>query len=126
MSANKGIWKLLNADAVMEHLAGYIETRVELLKLEVKEETVKIAAKLLSFLVVGFLVLMIVIFLSFTIAWLLNHYFESEFLGFAIVTGFYTLILVIALIFKSKFGLQRLLEQAFKQKTEGGLNKPKS
>lgn len=104
------LFKFLRIDAIIENLTGLIEARVELAKLEVKEEVAKVGAKIVAAIVFSFLLIMIIIFLSISVGALLNSVLESMFLGYVIVTGFYLLVLVLLIVFKAHIWLQQKLE----------------
>ena len=53
---------------------------------------------------------MIIIFFSLSIATLLNSILESMFLGYVIITGFYSLVLVLLIAFKAHIWLQQKIE----------------
>ena len=105
------LFKFLRLDAIIEHLTGLLETRIELAKLEVKEEVAKIGARIIAGMVFSFLLVMIIIFLSITAANLLNGLLGNMFVGYGIVTGFYLLVLVLLITFKAHVWLQHKIER---------------
>ena len=122
------LFKFLRIDAIIDSLTGLIEARVELAKLEIKEEIAKIGARIIAAIVFSFLVVMIIIFFSISMAALLNWVLESLFIGYAIVTGFYLLVLVLLISFKAHIWLQRKIEGVLinfvetKEEDESGSN----
>jgi uncharacterized membrane protein YqjE len=104
------LFKFLRVDAIIEHLSGLIEARLELAKLELREELAKMGASIIATIVLSFLGVLIIIFLSISLSTLLNDLLESKFLGYFIVTGFYTLILILLLIFNVRSWLQEKIE----------------
>lgn len=104
------LFKFLRVDAIIEHLTGLIEARLEIAKLEVREELAKIGASIIAIVVLSFLGVLIIVFLSFSIATLLNHILDSEFLGYFIITGFYSLVLILLLVFNVRSWLQNKIE----------------
>jgi Putative Actinobacterial Holin-X, holin superfamily III len=104
------LFKFLRLDAIIEHLTGLIEARLELAKLEIREEVAKVGARIISTIVLVFLLVMIIIFLSFSIATWLNSLTDSVYLGYFIVTGFYVLVLVLLIIFNVRIRLQQKIE----------------
>ncbi len=94
MADYKKLLSFLKVDSIFEDIVAIIEAKVELLKIELKEEAAKTASKLIGAIFFGIMVFLIVIFLSITIASLINHFMESDFWGYAIVTLFYVLLLV--------------------------------
>ncbi len=104
------LYKFLKIDAIIENLTALIEARLELAKLEIKEEVAKLGAKIIAGIVFAFLLVMIVIFLSISLATWLNYMLASMFLGYVIITGFYVLVLAILIAFKVRIWLQLKIE----------------
>ena len=104
------LFKFLRIDAIIENLTGLIEARLELAKLELKEEIAKAGARIIAGVVLAFLLVMIIIFVSITLAAWLNYLLGSMFFGYLIVTGFYLLVLVLLIAFKAHIWLQQKIE----------------
>jgi uncharacterized membrane protein YqjE len=79
---------------------GFVETRLELLKLEAKEESIKVIARLLTIAVIVLFGTLFFIFFSVMIAIILNHALDSAYLGFAILSAFFMLLLISVLVIK--------------------------
>jgi hypothetical protein len=104
------LFKFLRIDAILENLTGLIEARMELAKLEIKEEVAKVGARIIAGVVLAFLLVMIIIFMSITLATWLNYLLGSVFFGYLIVTGFYLLVLALLIAFKVHVWLQQKIE----------------
>ena len=104
------LFKFLRIDAIIENLTGLIEARMELAKLELKEEVAKAGARIIAGVVLAFLLVMIIIFVSIALATWLNYLLESMFFGYLIVTGFYLLVLGMLIAFKAHVWLQQKIE----------------
>ena len=104
------LFKFLRIDAIIENLTGLIEARMELAKLELKEEVAKAGARIIAGVVLAFLLVMIIIFVSIALATWLNYLLGSMFMGYLIVTGFYLLVLVLLIAFKAHVWLQQKIE----------------
>ena len=104
------LFKFLRIDAIIENLTGLIEARMELAKLELKEEVAKAGARIIAGVVLAFLLVMIIIFVSIALATWLNYLLGSMFIGYLIVTGFYLLVLVLLIAFKAHVWLQQKIE----------------
>ena len=104
------LFKFLRIDAILENLTSLIEARMELAKLEIKEEVAKVGARIIAGVVLAFLLVMIIIFMSITLATWLNYLLGSVFFGYLIVTGFYLLVLVLLIAFKVHVWLQQKIE----------------
>lgn len=104
------LFKFLRIDAILENLTGLIEARMALAKLEIKEEVAKVGARIIAGVVLAFLLVMIIIFMSITLATWLNYLLGSMFLGYLIITGFYLLVLLLLIAFKVHVWLQQKIE----------------
>jgi uncharacterized membrane protein YqjE len=109
----ESLMKFLKLDGIMENLTGYVETRIELMKLEIREDVAKTLAKATVFVVIGVMALLFIFFISAAIALKIGEA-TSPFIGFAIVAGFYGLIGVV--IWLSRTSLQKKLEQQYSEK----------
>lgn len=112
------LFKFLKIDSIIENLTGLIETRLELAKIELKEELAKIAARVIAMVVFSFLAVMIIIFFSIWLATFLNSVLASMWAGYAIVTGFYLLILILLIVFRVHIILQEKIEAALIENVE--------
>lgn len=99
MKFNK-VTNLFNVDRMIDHLVGFLETRFEILKLGLKEESVSVIAKLLTATVIGLLGTLFFIFFSVMIAIIINQAMDSAFMGYAILAAFFLLLLISVLIVK--------------------------
>jgi uncharacterized membrane protein YqjE len=104
--------KFFKVDSLLNNLTGYVETRVELLKIEVKEDLAKGLAKAILYFVLVFLVALFIVFLSIAIAFVISVALGT-FAGFSIVGGFYLLTGLILFAFRKK--LIMILEKRFTQ-----------
>ncbi|MCF6351765.1 MAG: phage holin family protein [Cyclobacteriaceae bacterium] len=110
MADYKKLLGFLKVDSIFDDLIAIIEAKVELLKIELKEEAAKAATKIISAVFLGIMVFLIVLFLSITIATLLNELLNSHFWGFAIITGFYILLLIAFKVFNIGKKLENYIE----------------
>ena len=73
-------------------IADYVEARIELIKLDVFEKVAKVTAALFSSVVVALLGFFLLFFLSMSAGFYLARLFDSQAVGFLIVTSFYFLL----------------------------------
>ena len=111
------LFKFLKIDGLIDNLTGYIETRVQLLKIDVKEEVAKLIAKAFLVLVCSFAFVLFIVLLSIAAA----YYFSSMVgmaMGFVIVAGFYLLVGLILVLFRKEIGeiLEKKLIETTQQK----------
>lgn len=102
------ILKFLKLDTLIEHLTGFVETRIELMKLEIKEEVAKAMARVL---ILGLLMAVFTLFImlmSMAVAFKIGESLGA-FGGFAIVAGFYLLVGVLLVLMRE--GIREALEK---------------
>lgn len=81
----------------------YVQTNIELIKLEATERTSVFGSSLISILIVGFSMFLFVLFISISAGFYLANYFNNNYTGFILVTGFYLLLTIILIIVRKKF-----------------------
>ena len=112
--------RFFHLDSLTESLSGYVEARVELLKLEVREEVAKAMTRVMVLVVIGLLGILFIIFVSMGLALLINEYFEFKYTGFFFVGGFYLILFLIAFAMRQQLiqAMERLLNKQFKTHKE--------
>lgn len=113
------IFKFLRLDNLVENLSGYFETRVELIKIEIREEIARVISNGLMVGVLFLLGMLFLVFFSIGMALYLNNYFNSSSTGFWIVSGIYGVSgLIIGLFHKNivRFFERYLIEHAKREK----------
>lgn len=102
--------KFFKVDSLLENLSGYVESRVELLTVEVKESVAKGLAQGVGYLLIAFIFALFITFLSIAIALLIGSKLGG-FAGFAIVGAFYFIAGIIVWFSREKLILK--LESRF-------------
>lgn len=104
----------MKIDKIISNLTGFVENRIELLKIEIREEAAETGAKLLILGVFAILFLFFTIFLSFFLGEFLNKTLNSTYWGHGLVAAFYlVMIAFLALIqrpLKLKDRIKRYIE----------------
>ncbi len=120
MKSSKSIF---NIDRLIDHLVGFMETRFEILKLDFKEEFVRLIAKLLTIGVIVLLSTLFFIFFSVALGIFLNQLLDSAYLGFVIIAGFFFLLWMSVLIIKQTSWYQGLIVSITDRIVEDSNNK---
>lgn len=94
------IFKFLRLDNLVDNISGYIEARVALIKLEVREEVVKVLSRGIILMAVLFMAVLFLFFISFGLAEYLNSVLGDSFTGYWIVGGIYGTGFILVLIFR--------------------------
>jgi hypothetical protein len=113
------ILKFLKLDGLIESLTGYIESRIELTKLEIKEDIAMGLAKVLLAILIGVVFCLFIILISIAVAHLIAES-VGPFGGFAIVAGFYLIMGILVFAFRNVISemLQDYLMKIMKKKKE--------
>jgi hypothetical protein len=111
------ILKFLKLDGLVNNLNDYVETRIELLKYEIKEDVARAIAKASIFLVILLMIGLIVVFLSIAAAVKIGEYLGSA-VGFSIVSGFYLLLVLILVVSRERLthAIEEDIKKHFKKK----------
>lgn len=111
--------KFLKLDSLIESLTAYVEARIELTKMEIREDLAKGLSKVLLFMLMGAVFTLFIILISVAVA----HLFAKSigaFGGFAVVAGFYLLLGLLLFAFRRTISdkLQEQLVQIMNKKKE--------
>lgn len=96
--------KLFNTDKLLETLTGYLETKLEIFKIDLKEEIAATLTKVIIYVIIGILGMISLIFLMLALAAVLNEYFESSYIGYLIDAGILVLLGSLLYFNKNKIG----------------------
>jgi uncharacterized membrane protein YqjE len=105
------ILKLLKLDGLMGSVTSYFESRIELMKYELKEDLSRGLAKVSILMLAALLFAFFLIFISVAVAFKLSESM-GEFNGFGIVAAFYLLLLVGIVLFRNT--ISKSLEKKLK------------
>ena len=98
------IFKFLRLDNLVNNLTGYVETRVELLKIEMREEVVKVVSYGLMIAVCVLLGLLFLVFFSIGLANYISERQGTSFSGYWVVSGSYAVLCIIIILFRKNIG----------------------
>ena len=111
------VLKFLKLDGLVDGLSGYIETRVSLLKIEVKEEIIELISKILVGLLIFGTMIFALLLLSFAAAYAISLKLGVT-AGFIIVAGIYVLLMLVFYLFRNeiKAKLETVLNKVTQKK----------
>jgi hypothetical protein len=107
-------FKLLGVNALIDNLKGYVETKIELLKIEVQEKLTTLITLFLVLFCVAIFGVLAFFFLNIALALYLNQILDSAFLGFVILGSFYLLILIVLVFSTIKGTIHKLVSKGVK------------
>ncbi len=100
-------------ESLISNLMGYIDTRIDLIKLEIQTKLKDGFVGLMRAVVLGFAAFMALIFFNIFLGLLLNDLLDSHFWGFGIVTLFYIILLVVVILGVDKKLFNNLADKTF-------------
>jgi amino acid transporter len=98
---------------IIENLMGYIDTRIDIIRLEIQEKLKASFVGIVHGVLLGLAGIMSLIFVSIFIGLLLNHLLDSSFWGFGIVALFYVVLLVILVVGLDKNMFHKMADKTF-------------
>lgn len=118
------IKSFFNLERVVQLLSKFIEVKMELYELKVKEQIVFIISSFTALAIIILLGLFMVFFLSLFLGYLLNDILNSNYLGFLIVGGGYLILSVLVIIYREKIITNRVIHAFFSKTLTPGKNDP--
>ena len=114
----ESILKFLKLDSLVNHVTGYVEARIELMKVEIREDIARTVARaivLVTLILVGFLFLL---FLSIGLAHFITSYLHSAYLGYWSVAGLYGVLFLLLYLFRKSIyaAFEQKMAEAIKRK----------
>lgn len=104
-----GLENIFNIKGIFDKISSYLEARLELFKLEAKEEVSHIIAKALLMLVIAGAFTFFLLFASVAASIYIGEYLDSYFYGFMIVGGVYIVIMLLIIMLRSLLNLENLI-----------------
>jgi len=106
---------ILNLEKLLESITKFIELKMEIYELKVKEQMVQIISSLATLGLILMLGIIMLFFFSLALGFYLNSLFDSSFLGFALIGSVYLLIAIMLMVFKDKLITNRLFQTFFSE-----------
>lgn len=120
MEKNK-LYDILNLEKLTAHLSRFVELKLKIYELKVKEQMVGIISSFATMALIISFGMFMLFFFSLALGFFLNGIFESTYLGFVFIGSIYLLICIFLVVFKNKIITNRLF-QAFFSDTLTGTN----
>lgn len=101
-------------DSLIGNLTGYLDTRIDLVRLELQQKVSTILVGTIHGAALAMLGLLFIIFVSIFAGLALNSALDSTYWGFGVVAGFYLVLLVLVLVGVDKAAFQGIANKALK------------
>ena len=114
----ESILKFLKLDSLVNHVTGYVEARMELMKVEIREDLAKTVARAIVLITLIFFGFLFLLFLSIGLAHFIISYVHNAYLGYWAVAGLYgAFFLLLVLLRKPIYErFERQLMEVIKRK----------
>jgi len=89
-------------DVLNERFKSYVNTKTQLIKLELVERSAVLASGLFAWVLILLFLLLSLLFLSIGVGVYIGQVLENYYLGFISVAGFYALIVIVLFLSRSK------------------------
>ena len=101
-------------DSLIGNLTGYLDTRIDLVRLELQQKASSVLVSAVHGVVLAMLGLLFIVFVSIFAGLALNSALDSSYWGFGIVAGVYLVLLVLVLVGVDKAAFQGIANKALK------------
>lgn len=101
-------------DSLIGNLTGYLDTRIDLVRLEIQQKVSTILVGTIHGAALAMLGLLFTIFVSIFAGLALNSALNSTYWGFGVVAGFYLVLLVLVVVGVDKAAFQGLANKVLK------------
>lgn len=101
-------------DSLIGNLTGYLDTRIDLVRLELQQKVSSVVVSAVHGVVLAMLGLLFIVFVSIFAGLALNSALDSSYWGFGIVAGVYLVLLVLVLVGVDKAAFQGIANKALK------------
>ncbi|MBN3581292.1 phage holin family protein [Algoriphagus aestuarii] len=105
---------MLKIGEIVQTVKGIVETKVEIVKLEIQEEFLGIISRILLLLFMCAVFLLVLLFFSFSLAFFLSQYTNSPYLGFLLVGLIYLMVLAFLYYTRYSKSIQKNVQEGMK------------
>lgn len=116
----ESILKFLRLDSLVQHVTGYVEARIELMKAEIREDVARTMARAIVVVTLIFVGFLFLLFLSVGLAHFIITYVNQSYIGYWAVAGLYGLFFLLVILFRRPIyeHFERQLLNAIKRKVK--------
>ncbi|MEB2778786.1 phage holin family protein [Algoriphagus sp. C2-6-M1] len=92
---------MLKFGEIIQTVKGILETKLDMVKLEIQDQVAGVLTRMIFLILMGGSLLLVLLFLSLSLAFFLSQYFESPYMGFLLVGLLYLAILLILFLLRN-------------------------
>ncbi|WPR74819.1 phage holin family protein [Algoriphagus sp. NG3] len=105
---------MLKIGEIIQTLKGIVETKIDMVKLEVQDQVSGILTRLIFLILMGGSLLLVLLFFSLSLAFYLSQHFESPHMGFLLVGLMYLLLLVVLYLLRDNDSTEEKMQKGLK------------
>ncbi|MEP0712426.1 phage holin family protein [Algoriphagus sp.] len=105
---------MLKIGEIVQTVKGIVETKIDMVKQDIQEQLAGILSRLVVLVLMGGSLLLVLLFMSLSLAFFLSQYFESPHMGFLLVGLLYLLILVVLYLIRDNDTTQDKMQKGLK------------
>lgn len=121
MGLKKNILEIFGVNKLVNTLVNFIETKIEIYKIQFKEEAAKAISALILMVLFAMIGLLFILFLSLFVSQLINSLLDSQYIGFIIISIFYLLCGYIVYLMRRKIR-EAVTDYIFTEEQEDNLS----
>lgn len=106
---------MLKIGEIIQTVKGIVETKVDMVKLEIQDQISGILTRMIFLILMGGSLLLVLLFLSLSLAFFLSQYFASPHMGFLLVGLLYLLILLILYLLRNNDPTEIKMQRGLKR-----------
>ncbi len=115
MKKQNWILEKLNLDRAFVALLDYVDIRLELFEIQIKEKTVKVLSSIVVMMLILAFGLFVLLFFSLALSIFINGLFASTYLGYLAVGTMYLLICLFIIFLKDKLIVSKFIKVFFEK-----------
>lgn len=96
---------------LLENISGYLEVKIELIKVELQEDLAELGSRLILLVAVIIFAFLAILTATVGISQYLNEVLSSKYLGFILITIFYLFLVVLLVLLNRYFKLGESLRR---------------
>ncbi|WP_296698100.1 phage holin family protein [Algoriphagus sp.] len=105
---------MLKIGEIVQTIKGIVETKIDLLRLEIQDEFLGIISRVLLLFFMSAICLLVLLFFSFSLAFFLSQYTNSPYMGFLLVGLIYLALLVFLYYSRYSKSIQNSVQDGLK------------
>jgi len=105
---------MLKIGDIVQTVKGLVETKIDLIKRDIQEEVFGFFTKIILLVLMGGSLLLVLLFMSLSLAFYLSQYFEAPYMGFFLVGVLYLVVLLILYLIRENKKTQDKIQLTLK------------